>query len=284
MQYTSGPEHRDAREVFAAASLATLNGVRVTIGHTDMTQVGYVLAGSHDRVSGADGQDYLRALLVITDAATVERIRSGELKHISCGYSCRHVVRDGRTWQTQISFDHVALLRRNIETPRCGEHCSLTQDQTDMTQRVTDAIQFDGTAACACASADAAERDRIAAMLDHATHVTGVHRDAIIGEMIRVHGHSAEITRDLIHDAAARVARPGSYLPPSSAVHAAWHNPGQRPAPRADAAKDDDAFRALLASKLRADADTEDASDVRGDATDDEAFRASLARLARDAA
>jgi hypothetical protein len=288
-EYETGPEFREASEVFHADSLATLDNVRVQVSHASgAPAVGYVQPGSHGRASGPDGEAYLTATLVITDAATIADIRTGKISGISMGYNTEHVIRDGRKFQTRIRFDHCALLRQGVERPRCGEHCSVQKDRQDMTTRVTDAIQLDGTAACACGGrtdAEAIERDRIAAMLDHATHTTGVHRDAIIGEMVRVHGGDAEITRERINDAAARLARPGSYThsPSTPAVYTNGLR-GRADAARGAGLMNDDAFRAHLAKQREDRSDADDDSDDHGRADtrgaglmNDEGFRASLA-------
>lgn len=292
--YSDGPEYRDQTEVFHVASLATLDGVRVTVGHTDMRPVGHVVPGSHGRVTGPDGEQYLTAELQIDCAATVARIRAGELKGLSCGYNCEHVMRDGRKHQTQIRFDHCALLQTGREQPRCGEHCAVhdRKDNQTMTVRVTDAIQLDAEA-CSCSTKDRQdERDRIDAWLDIASENHNVHRSAILAEAARVHGDQVHITKELIRDAAQRLSTPGSYTIDGTRQDAIFHVPNRADFVQRTDLNDDETFRNHLARQARGNSTT-DASDTdlatfKGDAAvtadslnDDETFSNHLAAMVK---
>jgi hypothetical protein len=126
-EYVTGPEHRDASEVFAPTSLASWVGAPVTVGHRAWAlmsnvrsiAIGYVRAVERDR---ADGQpyEYVRAELVITNASAISDIRSGRLVEASAGYNCKVV--DGR--QVGIEVNHLALGPRGWA--RCGTSCEIT--------------------------------------------------------------------------------------------------------------------------------------------------------------
>lgn len=274
--YETGLEYRDAAEVFHPDSLASLDGVRVTRGHSDMTPVGRVVGGSASRVDKADpeGRSYLVATIEITDSATIADIRSGALKGISCGYDCEHHIDSrGDTRQINIRFDHVALLRTGIEQPRCGEHCAITQKDHMTTTRVSDSIQLDASAATACeCQTDQAERSRLEGYLAGASKIWGVSRDAIVAAHPDVDATEQTITT------AAQFAQRQLGLEPAQ-----WHNSGQFSG-RADSAapgdlRDDSNFRKHLARKYDSE---HTAPPKRGDAagadlTDDQAFRSALA-------
>src|SRR5688572_21720689 len=274
-QYESGPEYRDAAEVFDAASLATLDGVRVTVGHFDMTPVGRVVPGSHSRELGPDGESYLTAVLEITDSSTAARIRTKELQGLSCGYSCERVVRGVLSHQTQIRFDHVALLQRDRERPRCGQHCSIHDREDNMRVQRTDSGGTIDAVACNC---DAAEKDRIQGWLDAYSANIGVTCDALVDELIRAHGSQAHVSKDMIVQAAERLAPRGVYVTPNSPAQYGVRKDAAQ-SPRLDL-DNDDQFRAFLAGQ-DAPAHNDSAEPTgdgnRLDLSDDDQFRAHLA-------
>jgi len=92
---------------------------------------------------------------------------------------------------------------------------------------------------------DQIERDRIDAWLDIASERTGVHKANIVTALaMRADAATADVTRDMIIETAAALARQANPATPAQ-----YH----RPPPRADAARGgimtDQAFRAHLASK-----------------------------------
>lgn len=85
-------ELRPAEEVFAPASLASFRDAPVTVAHPPGLVTGDTWRGvavghvGDDAVSEADR--LVTTTLVIQDAATVARVRSGELCETSAGYTC----------------------------------------------------------------------------------------------------------------------------------------------------------------------------------------------------
>lgn len=236
------PEHgrselRSAAEVFHPASLAGLDGLRVQIDHVpEMGRaVGRVLPGSVRR----DG-DHVAATLEIEDASTIAAIDRGELREISLGYSAE-VIRDASgTWhQRNIRFErpgaHVALVKR----ARCGASCSIGQRDSMSKEQRTDSGGAIVSDALGCNCADQAERDRMLAYLDHYSELHGVHRDAIVAEVIRVHGPQAQASKDLIRDAAARLNAPVN-------APAVYHDGTRSRARTRGNVDSDDNFRAAL--------------------------------------
>jgi hypothetical protein len=133
--YESGPEYRDAADVFDPASLASLVGVRVQVTHEPgKPTVGYV-RGPVRRV--LDGEhEFIEAAIEITDAATRADLARGDLLEISAGYSTEldptPGVHKGRRYvarQRRIQFDHVALLPRDMRA-RCGQQCRVHFDSS----------------------------------------------------------------------------------------------------------------------------------------------------------
>src|SRR5271165_1778956 len=82
-------EYRPAEEVFRADSMATFADVPVTVSHPSSRRVD-ATTGRRDAVghlSGAprrDGENMVGDLL-IRDAATIEKVRSGDIHNVSCG-------------------------------------------------------------------------------------------------------------------------------------------------------------------------------------------------------
>lgn len=113
-------ELRLPEEVFAAASLATLQGATVTDLHPPSgvradnwrdVAIGHVADDVH-----ADA-DHVVGTVVVQDAAAVERIVDGDRKEISCGYEIEKLELSPGVWrgerydaiQRGIRYNHVAI-------------------------------------------------------------------------------------------------------------------------------------------------------------------------------
>lgn len=307
-RYESGLEYRDRSHVFDSASLATLDNLKVQVSHDPgAPAVGHVQPGSHGRASGADGNEYLTAVLVITDATTIEGIRAGTIDGISMGYSCDHVIdAEGRKNQINIRFEHLALLRRGIEQARCGPECRPESQQLDMTIRQTDAIELDGTAAdaatpCACGGRTDAAALNIDALVEARHNLLMRAGKLLPGHYDTAGKSNAQIRSDAVAaklGAAAIAGKSSEYIAArfdaltDGTEPAQYHNNGA--ARRADAQRnavlhDDNAFRAMLARKSVSDAEDDDAPapknvptvaslTAQSAAEADEAFRQMLAR------
>jgi uncharacterized protein len=135
-------EYRDAAEVFAADSLATLIAAPVTVKHPIAGRVDARSnrALSHGLVLGARGREtigpheFALADLVITSPEAITRIDARELTEISCGYQCETidgpgVSPEGEQYdrrQTNIRYNHVALLPKG--SARAGSEARLRLD------------------------------------------------------------------------------------------------------------------------------------------------------------
>lgn len=128
-QDSSGREVREYRspdEVFSQATLDSLGGIPVTVGHPGAVSAanwrdvarGHVSDGPPGR--RADGtQEWLEHQVVISDAPTLARVDAGELVELSLGYSADvldqpGVAPDGQRYdkvQKNIRFNHLALLQ-----------------------------------------------------------------------------------------------------------------------------------------------------------------------------
>jgi hypothetical protein len=166
--YPTGPERRDASEVFSADSISTLLNCRVQVSHRDGSPTVGKVVMPFARVELA-GESYLRVELEITDPATRGRMDRKELSEISMGYSCELV--GGR--QTRIRYDHCALLDSN-ERARCGEHCRV--DSVPQQQKVPSPMS------CPCSPhIDAvARRDAARATVPHLAHQSDWFVDAYV--------------------------------------------------------------------------------------------------------
>lgn len=146
-------EYRAPDQVFDAASLETLGGVPVTVGHHGAVTadnwrrlaVGHVTEATPARRADG-GHEWLEAPVVISDAAALQRIESGDLVEVSAGYVAEVVPRAGVTpdgehydaVQTQIRFNHLALLPSGQARAGSGARLRLDGNQ-DMTLRQDDA-------------------------------------------------------------------------------------------------------------------------------------------------
>lgn len=134
-------EYRPAEEVFAPASLASFRDAPVTVSHpaglvTSSTWRGVAVGHvGDDAVSEADR--LVTTTLVIQDAATVARVKSGELCETSAGYTCdldeTPGVYDGipyRRIQRAILGNHVGLGEQGWA--RAGREMALRMDGADV--------------------------------------------------------------------------------------------------------------------------------------------------------
>lgn len=169
-----GSDRRELRlpeEVFKADSLETLRDATVIEGHPDMVRSDNWKELSRGHVSGlprADGQ-FVASDLAIQDAGALDRIDSGELSEISCGYTCRDDMTSG-VWngerydliQRDIKYNHVGLGPKNWG--RAGNEVGLRLDSASVcvfdettgaqTPKVTTnmKIRFDGVEYDACST------------------------------------------------------------------------------------------------------------------------------------
>ena len=119
--YTEIEVDRPEEEVFDSKALASFENVPVTIEHPDNNvdpdnynslSVGYV----RDIKKGIyEGKPVMKGTIVLTDAEAIEKVESGELINLSCGYNC-DVVDCDRPYQSNIRGNHLAL----CEVPRAG--------------------------------------------------------------------------------------------------------------------------------------------------------------------
>lgn len=118
-------EYRPADEVFGSASLETLGAIPVTIGHPGAVDAGNWRKHAVGHVSDApaarrqDGPtEWLETSVVISDAAALSRVSSGDLVEVSMGYTADVVPESGTApdgtrydaVQRNIRFNHLALL------------------------------------------------------------------------------------------------------------------------------------------------------------------------------
>lgn len=135
-------ELRSPDEVFDPASIDSLRMVPVTDGHP----MGGVNPESARMVSrGTVGETvrtddiYLSAPIMITDAALINKIRDGQAREVSCGYTCDVDPTpgefNGETYdaiQRNIRYNHVAVVPRG----RAGAEVAIRMDGQDITAAV----------------------------------------------------------------------------------------------------------------------------------------------------
>lgn len=133
----SWKEYRPADEVFAADSLASLRGAPVTDEHPAALVTPETFAAV-SRGHAADDcrrdADLLVVDLMVQDADLVAKVRAGERREVSCGYTCEvdptpGVTTDGERYdavQRNIRHNHVALLAPG--EGRSGPEVSLRLD------------------------------------------------------------------------------------------------------------------------------------------------------------
>ena len=159
-----GSERRELRppeEVFHADSLETLRDAPVIEGHPDMVRTDNWKELSRGHVSGlpvADGS-LVSAVLAVQEPETLDRVDSGALQGISCGYTCVEDRTPG-VWngerydlvQRKIRYNHVGLGPENWG--RAGKEASLRLDSASVCvfeeTRAKMKIVFDGVEYEAC--------------------------------------------------------------------------------------------------------------------------------------
>lgn len=105
---------RPEEEVFANETLASFENKPVTIEHPDEDVTidnykDYSVGFARDIRRGKVGdEDVILGNLVITDKDAIDKIESGEMVELSCGYDC-DIVGDDAPKQTHIRGNHIAL-------------------------------------------------------------------------------------------------------------------------------------------------------------------------------
>ena len=130
--------YRAEAEVFHPATMASFEGKPITCDHppadVDVRNVSAFARGHLQNVRrGRDGErDLLIADLFITDPALAERIRSGELREVSCGYRCEYAADGaGRIFQRSIRGNHVAV----VEAGRAGSRVAIRDSVPNMCRK-----------------------------------------------------------------------------------------------------------------------------------------------------
>lgn len=124
-------EYRSADEVFADASLRSLQAMPVTVRHPqgvggqvtpdnwrELAAKGVVVGNSGDSVGKSDDGVHTSGSLWLHDADAIRRVQGGELKELSVGYTAQVEPTPGMTpdgehydaLQTNILGNHIALL------------------------------------------------------------------------------------------------------------------------------------------------------------------------------
>ena len=102
-------------EVFAKETLASFENKPITIEHPDEDVTidnykDYSVGFARDiRQGKVDNEDVIIGNLVITDKDAIDKIESGEMVELSCGYDCDIVGDDNSPRQTHIRGNHIAL-------------------------------------------------------------------------------------------------------------------------------------------------------------------------------
>lgn len=105
---------RPEEEVFANETLASFENKPITIEHPDEDVTidnykDYSVGFARDIRRGKVGdEDVILGNLVITDKDAIDKIESGEMVELSCGYDC-DIVGDDAPKQTHIRGNHIAL-------------------------------------------------------------------------------------------------------------------------------------------------------------------------------
>jgi HK97 family phage prohead protease len=184
-------ELRLPAEVFAADSIETLEGAPVVpkVFHRAMVTPETWKQASLGHASGmkADGK-FLAGELFVNDAAAIDKIERGELKELSCGYSCSLEFTPG-TWNGQrydaiqrgIRYNHVALLAPN--EGRAGPEVSLRLDSKDAICAIGDdmkTIRLDG-------------KDYEVGSQEHLDALDGIHKRELDAVQVKLDAASKEL-------------------------------------------------------------------------------------------
>lgn len=110
---------REDAEVFSPASMASFEGKPVTDNHprgdVDAANFRSLACGHIQNVRRGKGDrsHMLIADLHIHDSSLKKRILSGDVREVSCGYTCRYETNDsdGKIYQKEIRGNHVAVVK-----------------------------------------------------------------------------------------------------------------------------------------------------------------------------
>jgi hypothetical protein len=114
-------EYRSPQEVFSPASMASAQGAPITVNHPPVMVVpdnwSKYAKGHIQEGTVAPEESFLVGKLAIEDGPTLEEVKSGKLRELSCGYSCDVEASPGTTTegerydtvQKNIVYNHVAL-------------------------------------------------------------------------------------------------------------------------------------------------------------------------------
>lgn len=134
---------RTEEEIFKPEAIASFNGKPIVIGHEE----GFATPENwKDRAVGTvqnarrevrDGVPCLVADLLITDAEAIEKVQSGELPEVSCGYSAE-ITEDSPAHGFQTGFvgNHVAL----VKEARLGKMCHIGDSKMDFKSAIRKAF------------------------------------------------------------------------------------------------------------------------------------------------
>lgn len=133
---------RPSKEVFDAKTMASFENVPITIEHPSVNvdpdnyntlSVGHM---RDIRKGTYEGQPVMVGTAVITDSEAIEKVESGDLTNLSCGYDC-DIDDSDNPHQFNIRGNHIAL----CECPRAGiTHIQDSQKINDMALSRGDAI------------------------------------------------------------------------------------------------------------------------------------------------
>lgn len=131
------PVYRTEDEVFATNTLASFEGKPITEYHPNesvsLQNYSNYAKGTVMNVRrgvGADS-DKILADLMVTDASLIERIRSKDLREVSCGYSCQiEFGDDGQLFQRAIRGNHVAVVTRG----RAGSDVAIKDEEPNLSK------------------------------------------------------------------------------------------------------------------------------------------------------
>lgn len=139
--------YRLEEDLMSDASIASLENKPITYEHPKklITATGDLKIKDVDigfcrdiRIKTIDNKKYLIADLVIKDENVIEMIENHEVEEISCGYTCDFVEIDGKYYQKNFIFNHVAVVERGrAGTTKIGDSKkgvnNLTIDETKKT-------------------------------------------------------------------------------------------------------------------------------------------------------
>lgn len=110
---------RQPEDVFADEALMSLEGKAITDDHpaegVDVSTHAMYSRGHVQNVR--HNNDHILADLVITDPHTITKVKSGK-RGVSCGYNCDYIPEDKPERQTNLRFNHVAIVDRGRAGPK----------------------------------------------------------------------------------------------------------------------------------------------------------------------